>query len=175
MDPHHHARSSAARFGGCWEDYWPLHSWFDELRSQMPDFRYQALRHHSEGIASAERLFGVAIINSVGRAIPSRALSEQHITEDLGRIPTVQDWLECLVPQPWMSGAGKLVASTATDGIETCDCQQPGTFSCGIPGILARIENGRLVSKSDVERCDVCCRYPSDAAAVKKLRDLGLT
>jgi hypothetical protein len=55
-----------------------------------------------------------------------------------------------------------------------CECELPGFFCSGVPGILAHMENGRLVDDSDVERCDLCCRYPSDAAAREKLQELGL-
>ncbi len=56
---------------------------------------------------------------------------------------------------------------------EPCDCQRPGYFCSGVPGIIARIENGRLARGSKVERCDLCQRYPSDEAALKRLRELG--
>jgi hypothetical protein len=59
----------------------------------VADFRHRALRHHAEGIFLAEKLFGVAIINSDGKKVPVRYLGEQHVKEDLGRIPTAQDWL----------------------------------------------------------------------------------
>jgi hypothetical protein len=54
-----------------------------------------------------------------------------------------------------------------------CDCQLPGFFCSGIPGIVAHVENGRLSATAKVERCDACLRYPSDEAALKKLRELG--
>ena len=54
-----------------------------------------------------------------------------------------------------------------------CECEEPGFFCCGIPGILAHLENNRLPEGGKVERCDRCCRYPSDAAALEKLRELG--
>ena len=108
MNPYHHACASAARFGGQWRDYWPLHSWFDESKAHFPDLRHRALRHYTDGIFLAERLFGPIICNSAGRPVPTRALGEQHLKEDLGRIPTVQDWLECLTVQPWMMRPGRL-------------------------------------------------------------------
>ena len=109
MNPYHHALSSAAKFGGCAEDYLPLHAWFDESKLLHPDLRHRALRHHTEGIFLAERLFGVTIANSNGRRIPTRVLGEQHVKEDLGRIPTVQDWLQHLAPAPWMMTRGRLL------------------------------------------------------------------
>jgi hypothetical protein len=52
-----------------------------------------------------------------------------------------------------------------------CECEKPGHFCSGVPGILAHLENGRLPEGAKVERCDVCCRYPSDQAALEKLRE----
>jgi uncharacterized protein DUF6915 len=62
------------------------------------------LRHHAEGIFLAEKLFGVTIVNSDGKQIPIRYVGEQHVREDLGRIPTAQDWLLQIKPQRWMYG-----------------------------------------------------------------------
>jgi hypothetical protein len=102
--PLRHALSSARKFGGKAEDYLPIHNWFDESKAFFPDFRHRALRHHSEGIFLAEKLFGVAIVNSDGKLIPVRYVAEQHVREDLGRIPTAQDWLLQITPQRWMYG-----------------------------------------------------------------------
>ena len=52
----------------------------------------------------AEKLFGVAILNSDGKQIPVRYVGEQHVREDLGRIPTAEDWLIQIKPQRWMYG-----------------------------------------------------------------------
>ncbi len=51
-----------------------------------------------------EKLFGVAITNSDGKLVPVRYVGEQHVKEDLGRIPTAQDWLLQIKPQRWMCG-----------------------------------------------------------------------
>ncbi len=56
-----------------------------------------------------------------------------------------------------------------------CECEKPGFFCSGTPGILAHLENGRLPDGAKVERCGLCCRYPSDAAALEKLQELGHT
>jgi hypothetical protein len=102
--PIKHAESSARKFGGKPDDYLPIHSWFDESKAFLSDFRHRALRHHSEGILLAEKLFGVAIHNSDGKQVPVRYLGEQHVTEDLGRIPTAADWLTEIKPKRWMYG-----------------------------------------------------------------------
>jgi hypothetical protein len=102
--PLKHAESSVRKFGGKPEDYLPIHNWFDESKAFFPDFRHRALRHHAEGIFLAEKLFGLTIVNSDGKPIPVRYVGEQHVREDLGRIPTVQDWLFEIKPRRWMYG-----------------------------------------------------------------------
>ena len=102
---YHHAVSSARKWGGMPDDYLFLHSWMDSSKLILADFRHRALRH-AEGCWQAERLFGVTITNSAGRVVPVRAIAEQHIVEDLGRIPSFADWVRCIRPEPWMGRAG---------------------------------------------------------------------
>jgi hypothetical protein len=102
--PWKHAQSSAAKYGGKAEDYEPIHSWFDESKAFLADFRHRALRHHAEGIFQAEKVFGVTITNSDGKKVPTRYIGEQHVIEDLGRIPSLQDWLVTIRPEAWMAG-----------------------------------------------------------------------
>jgi hypothetical protein len=109
MHPLHHAMSSAKKFGGSVEDYLAIHEWFDESKAHMADFRHRALRHHSEGIFAAERKFGSFIVNSDGKSVPVRFVGEQHVKEDLGRIPTLSDWLLRIDPAPWMYGQRSIV------------------------------------------------------------------
>ena len=103
--PWHHAERSARLFGGTPEDYIEIHNWFDESKAFVPDFRHRALRHHSEGIFMCERIFGVVIDNSDGKRVPVRLVGEQHVKDDLGWVPTVNDWLGNLQIQPWMRQA----------------------------------------------------------------------
>ncbi len=237
MNPFHHAESSARKYGGVADDYFSVHSWFDESKSFLADFRHRALRHHAEGIFMAERLFGPTITNSQGRRVPTRFLGEQHVKEDLGRIPSVQDWFEWIAPQPWMLASGKrqpeapdsagngalglkppaVVTVSVAGGVvqhvdvparvrvvvqdydvegvaeeqlqtdaggagfvqacwepeESCECELPGYFCCGVTGILAHLENGRAGSPQEVERCDQCQRYATDEEAYAKLSELG--
>jgi hypothetical protein len=102
--PYHHAVSSAKKYGGEPHDYLSLHAFFDASKQHMADFRHRALRHHTEGIFMLENLFGTTITNSADRAIPVRLIGEQHVLEDLGRIPTVHDWLGRIQPESWMLG-----------------------------------------------------------------------
>ena len=54
-----------------------------------------------------EKLSGTTITPSTGRVPPVRFVGEQHVLEDLGRIPTVQDWLLRIPPESWMLGRGQ--------------------------------------------------------------------
>ncbi len=101
---YHHAVSSSRKFGGEPDEYLKLHEWLDASKSHMADFRHRALRHHSEGIFMLEALFGTTLTLSTGRILPVRFIGEQHVIEDLGRIPTVADWLAKIHPEPWMLG-----------------------------------------------------------------------
>lgn len=97
-----HAKSSARKFGGQPSDYQTLHDWFDDSKSAWADSRHRALRHHSLGIFWAEEVFGKTIRNSDGDDVPVRLLGEQHVIEDCGFIPTVEDWLDQLPRKDWM-------------------------------------------------------------------------
>ena len=106
--PYHHALSSVHKWGGEPEDYLAVHAWFDETKAHFADARHRAMRHHSEGIFLMESIFGVTLTTSTGREIPTRWVGEQHVYEDLGRIPSLGDWLEHLAPQGWMMRAQPL-------------------------------------------------------------------
>ena len=56
----------------------------------------------------AETIFGVTITNSAGRIVPVRLIAEQHILEDLGRVPSFADWVRCIKPEPWMGRTSRL-------------------------------------------------------------------
>lgn len=103
MHPYHHALSSVKKFGGVVEDYIEIHSWFDETKSAFGDCRHRAMRHHSEGIFWCEEKFGITIKNSNGKIIPVRAIGEQHVIEDMGRIPSLSEWLSCMKQEIWMN------------------------------------------------------------------------
>lgn len=102
-NPYHHAVSSARRWGGEVDDYLEIHRWFDASKELHGDFRHRALRHHTHGISECERTFGVTLTLLTGRTIPTRWVAEQHVVEDLGRIPSAADWLSEIRPAAWMN------------------------------------------------------------------------
>ena len=116
---YHHAVSSARKWGGKPEDYQGVHDWLDGSKVIIADFRHRALRHHAEGCFAAEALFGVTLINSDGRAVPVRLIAEQHIVEDLGRIPSFADWVRCIKPEPWMGRVGTRLGDEQAEPVTT--------------------------------------------------------
>lgn len=108
---YYHAVSSAKKWKGKPEDYLAIHQWFDASKAYFSDYRHRALRHHSEGIFACEEKFGALLVNSDGYSVPVRAIGEQHVLEDLGRIPTLQDWFSHIPPQPWMRRSERLSQS----------------------------------------------------------------
>ncbi|MEI4263826.1 DUF6915 family protein [Roseovarius sp. D0-M9] len=114
--PLHHSASSARRFGGVTNDYQAIHNWFDASKEHMAYFTHRALRHHTQGIFEAERVFGPSVTNSAGRVIPVRWIGEQHVKEDCrGRIPSLCDWLGRIKPEGWMAN-GHIDAETTQAG-----------------------------------------------------------
>lgn len=107
MKPYIHAESSVRKWGGTPTDYLRIHQWFDESKAHFPDNRHRALRHHTQGIFEAEKVFGIIITNSKDKDICVRDIGEQHVLEDLGFIPTLSDYFYEMKYQNWMHGEGK--------------------------------------------------------------------
>lgn len=99
---YHHALSSVKKWGGTVDDYLAVHQWFDATKAFLADYRHRALRHHAEGIALCDQIFGPTLTLSTGKVIPTQWVGEQHVREDLGRIPSAGDWLREIRPQRWM-------------------------------------------------------------------------
>jgi hypothetical protein len=102
MKPYIHAKNSVRKWRGKIEDYLPIHNEMDCTKSAMPDVRHRAVYHSAFGIYLIEKIFGEVITNSDGKVISVRDIAEQHVTEDLGFIPTMQDWLSNMKIQSWM-------------------------------------------------------------------------
>jgi hypothetical protein len=106
--PYIHARSSARKWGGKPEDYLHIHQWFDQTKACLADVRHRAILHSTFGIFLAEQVFGNTFTNSSGREVSVRDVGEQHVFEDLGNIPTIQDWLGELPIREWMGKPTRL-------------------------------------------------------------------
>lgn len=131
--PWHHAESSARKFGGKPEDYLAIHQWFDESKAFLADFRHRALRHHAEGIFLCERIFGVTIVNADGRNIPVRTIGEQHVMEDLGRVPSAADWLTRIRAEPWMGRPTQMTESVTPSPARDPENVPPSNLGSRMP------------------------------------------
>lgn len=104
MKPWIHSKNSVKKFGGKPEDYLPLHDFLDSSKAHFPDMRHRAILHSSFGIYLAEQVFGTNIKNSDGALVSVRDILEVHVLEDMGFIPTVQDYLQHLPMISWLGG-----------------------------------------------------------------------
>lgn len=59
--------------------------------------RHRAILHNTMGPFIAARVFGTHFTNSADRMVDVRQVCEDHIIEDLGRLPTVTEFLD-LIP-----------------------------------------------------------------------------
>lgn len=112
MKPWVHAKNSVKKFGGKPEDYIKIHEWFDQTKAGHADMRHRAILHNSMGCYICAQVFGDEnqnIINSDGREIPVRDIAEQHIIEDMGRIPSLSDYLNEMPLYDWLGGPKKTV------------------------------------------------------------------
>jgi hypothetical protein len=112
MKPYLHAKISVKKFGGVAEDYMDIHNFIDSSKACMPDIRHRAILHSAFGCFLVEQMYGVVRTNSDGKEYSPRDVAEEHIKEDLGFIPTVEQYLNNMTIQPWMSGTQKSNPST---------------------------------------------------------------
>lgn len=102
MKPYIHSKNSAKKYGGKPSEYLPIHDFMDSSKAVVPDMRHRAIFHSAFGCFIVEKVFGTTITNSDGKEISTRDIAEDHILEDLGCIPTLQDWLSEMTFQEWM-------------------------------------------------------------------------
>jgi hypothetical protein len=115
MKPWLHARSSAKKWGGEPERYLPIHDFFDSTKAAHASVKHRAVLHSAFGIYLAEKVFGHNIDNGEGRFVSVRDIGEQHVLEDLGTIPSLDDWLDAMEVQPWMGGPSKKVRTLSLE------------------------------------------------------------
>ena len=107
MKPHLHARLSVKKYGGALSDYMDIHEFIDSSKIAVADVRHRTMLHSSWGIYLTSKLFGELITNSDGKTVSVRDIAEEHIIQDLGFIPTMEDWLKTMPIEGWMSGTKK--------------------------------------------------------------------
>lgn len=104
MKPNIHAKNSVTRFGGKPEDYYHIHNFLDSTKAHFPDIRHRTILHNSWGIFLCEQVHGVSFINSDNKEVAVRDVAEQHVLQDIGFIPTLEDYLKEMPYIDWMWG-----------------------------------------------------------------------
>ena len=105
MKPYLHAEVSVRKWGGAPEDYLAIHDFIDSSKAGFPDMRHRAILHSSFGCYIAERVFGhYIVLPGNGRKVQVRDIAEQHVIDDMGRIPTLQDYLIDMPFYEWLGG-----------------------------------------------------------------------
>lgn len=104
MKPYFHSKGSVKKFGGKIEDYMAIHDFIDSSKAHVPDMRHRAILHSSFGIYIVEKVFGTWITNADKAVVQVRDIAENHILEDLQKIPTMQDYLGGMPIYEWLGG-----------------------------------------------------------------------
>lgn len=117
MKPYLHGKIHAKKYGGRPEDYADIDDFLDSSKVSVADVRHRAILHSSFGCFLVERMFGRTRCNSDGREYSPRDVAEDHIQQDLGFVPTMEKYLQCMTIEPWMSGTMKSKAGNKTKHI----------------------------------------------------------
>lgn len=122
MKPYLHAEVSVKRWGGVPEDYLQIHDFIDSSKAAHPDMRHRAVLDSAFGIFVTERVFGTFIVTSTGRKVQVRDIAEQHVIDDMGTIPTLEDYLRGMPFYDWLGGPRRApkrtLVVTADGGLE---------------------------------------------------------
>lgn len=101
MKPLEHAMKSAHKYGGTYDDYLDIHELLDISKGAHADMRHRMMLHNSMGPYVCVAAFGDTIFNSDGVVLSVRQIAEDHIIEDIGRIPNLSEFCH-LIPEEEM-------------------------------------------------------------------------
>lgn len=101
MKPLQHARITAHRYGGGWQDWIAIHDWIDRSKMIFPSMQHRMLLHSDFGEWLAVRIHCENISTKDGAVISTRDLFRDHQVEDLGRVVTLTEWLREIDADYW--------------------------------------------------------------------------
>jgi len=101
MKPLQHARITAHRYGGGWQDWIAIHDWIDRSKMIFPSMQHRMLLHSDFGVWLAVRIHGEKIGAEDGTVISTRDLFRDHQMEDLGRLVILAEWLREIEADYW--------------------------------------------------------------------------
>src|SRR5262245_58420694 len=101
MKPLQHARITAHRYGGGWQDWIAIHDWIDRSKMIFPSMQHRMLLHSDFGEWLAVGIHGEKIGAEGGTVISTHDLFRDHQMEDLGRVVTLEEWLREIDASYW--------------------------------------------------------------------------
>jgi hypothetical protein len=101
MKPLQHARITAHRYGGGWQDWIAIHDWIDRSKAVFPSMQHRMFLHSDFGEWLTVKIHGEAIRSKSGIVISTRDLFRDHQMEDLGRVVTLAEWLREIDADYW--------------------------------------------------------------------------
>lgn len=107
-----HSKSSVKRWGGDVQDYIAIHELLDSPKKTMNNNTSRMLTHNIWFCYEIiPKIFGYNIVNSAGKSVDTVDIAMLHVAEDFRMkfIPTVQDYLQHMVVQPWMNNGVKIL------------------------------------------------------------------
>lgn len=104
MNPYIHAKNSARKYGGIPEDYLEIHLFMDSSKEHIPTLVHRLILHNTFGISLACKMFGEFvqtgtgkivrqpfITNTEGKKVFVRDIAQDHVLEDLQKIPSLAE------------------------------------------------------------------------------------
>jgi Domain of unknown function (DUF6915) len=101
MKPLQHARITAHRYRGRWQDWIAIHDWIDRSKMIFPSMQHRMFLHSDFGQWLAVRIHSESIKAENGTVISTREVFHNHQVEDLGRIVTLSEWLREIDGDYW--------------------------------------------------------------------------
>ncbi len=97
--PIFHAINSAKKFGGKPEDYQKIHCKMDSSKAHYPKMAHRLVFHSDFGHKLVQEFVGTEITNSEEEIVSVQNIADQHTFEDLGFIPTLEDYSKEFGPE----------------------------------------------------------------------------
>ena len=95
MKPSVHAQIHAHTWGGTFEEYLDLNERFDQSKMIFASMTHRMMYHSDWGIDFVTKLFGEKfVVQSTGTVLDTKTLCEAHVVEDVGFVPSVEEWLK---------------------------------------------------------------------------------
>lgn len=101
MKPLQHARITAHRYGGEWQDWITIHDWIDRSKMIFPSVQHRMFLHSDFGEWLTVKIHGDSITASDGTVVGTGNLFRDHQVEDLGRVVSLAEWLQEIDTEYW--------------------------------------------------------------------------